>query len=184
MLQSLSRENRRAKRRARARRQAWVNIVPMVDVLTVLVFFLLINSTGVSILELRLPSATAASQPPAHQLTVTLRADALQIADNGSTIRSLPRLEDGHYDLDALGQLLESIKKQLPKEKNIILLMEPNTSYAALVAVMDTVKAQPAPIGPKMIPLFPNISLGDAPASSHNAASSAPAKPARQGAPS
>ncbi|TAM11394.1 MAG: biopolymer transporter ExbD [Nevskiaceae bacterium] len=164
MMQGLSRPMRRARRRTRSRRQAWINIVPMVDVLTVLVFFLLINSTGVSILELRLPSASASlQQPPPHQLTVTLEPKALLVADGGTALGQINLLADGHYDIDALGKLIIDLKRRMPEEDKITLLVEPATSYRALVAVMDTVKAQPSPDSPATLSLFPAISLGDAP---------------------
>ncbi|HEU0198049.1 MAG TPA: biopolymer transporter ExbD [Nevskiaceae bacterium] len=164
MIQGLSRQTRHAMRRARRRRDVWMNIVSMIDILTVLVFFLLMNATGVSILGLQLPTASAApTTPPAHQITIALLSDGLQVADNGATLSRLPRLADGHYDLARLSDLLLALKQKMPTQKGIVLLMQPTTSYDALVAVMDTVKARPAAHGPAMIPLFPDISLGDAP---------------------
>lgn len=181
MMQGMSRKTRRAVRRARRRRAVWMNIVSMIDILTVLVFFLLMNATGVSVLALSLPSAQATqNKPPPHQLTVSLLADSLRVADNGSTIKTLPKLADGHYDLDQLSTLMFSLKQRMPQEKNVVLLMEPNTSYESLVGVMDTVKARPAAHGPTIIPLFPEISLGDAPNTASGSASGN-TPPARSG---
>lgn len=175
MMQGISRKSRHAIRRARRKREVWMNIVSMIDILTVLVFFLLMNATGVSILGLELPSASAApAEPPAHQLSVTLGHDALTVADNGSVIDTLPRRADGHYDLDALGALLIRLKQEMPHDDNIVLLMEPTTSYDALVAVMDTVKARLVPGTQEPVALFSQISLGDAPTPAGTASGATP----------
>ncbi len=181
MMQGLSRKTRTALRRAHRRRGSELNIVNFIDVLTVLVFFLLVNSTGVAILGVNLPGAdAAATKLPPHQLTVSIHPDALTVADENGTIRQLKRLPDGHYDLNGLGQLMEKIKARRPDETKVTLLLEPGIPYNALVEVMDTVREQPTADNRKLIQLFPDIELGDAaPESSAPAAaaSSAGAQP-------
>ena len=56
MMQGISRETRRALRRVRRKRSTELNLVSMIDILTVLMFFLLVNSIGLSILGINLPS--------------------------------------------------------------------------------------------------------------------------------
>lgn len=163
MMQGLSRKTRSAMRRSRRKRAAMVNIVPMIDVLTVLVFFLLMNVTGVSVLGVTLPSASATPpKQPTHPLTVTIHPNNLVVADDRGLIRQLPRLADGHYDLPGLSTLLWKIKQRMPQQDRIILLMEPNTPYNSLVEVMDTVRARVPPGGFQTLQMFPDVSLGDA----------------------
>ncbi len=165
MAHGLSRELRRTVRRARRRRAAELNIVNMVDVLTVLIFFLLVNATGVSILGINLPSADTPppAQPP-RALTVIVRQSGLTVADRGGAIQEFPAAADGSYDLHGLGTLLSQIKDRAPDEDKITLLLEPGVSYDTLVQVMDTVRLDPGGNGKPQRELFPQISMGDAPA--------------------
>jgi len=163
MMQGLSRKTRHAMRRARRHRGTELNIVSMIDILTVLVFFLLVNSTGVAILGVNLPGNASDAKPPPHALSVAIHPDTLTVADERGVIRNIPRLPDGHYDLATLARLMEQIKQQRPQETQITLLLEPGIPYNALVDVMDTVREQPSSDNNHSIELFPDIALGDAP---------------------
>jgi biopolymer transport protein ExbD len=165
MMQGLSRNMRRVTRRARRKRATELNIVSMIDILTVLVFFLLVNATGVSILGINLPST--ASSPPQQQprsLKVIVRTDGLTVADAGGPIKQFPNSE-GRYDLHGLADLLDQIKDRAPDDDKITLLLEPGIAYDTLVQVMDTVRLQPSSPGHPQRDLFPQISMGDAPQS-------------------
>ncbi len=161
MMQGLSRDTRRALRRARRKRGSQLNIVSMIDILTVLVFFLLVNSIGVSILGINLPDANASPPPQAtHALSLLIRQSELTLTDNGGVIKTLPTTDAG-YDVRALGELMKQIKQRLPDESKISLLLEPGIPYDVLVAVMDVVRSDTDSATP--VDLFPLISLGDAP---------------------
>lgn len=163
MMQGLSRKTRVAMRRRHRRRGSELNIVNFIDILTVLVFFLLVNSTGVAILGVNLPGAqTTVVKKPPLQLSVSIYPDALSVADNKGLIRRFARQSDGHYDLAGLGKLMKEIKTRRPNERKITLLLTPNIPYNALIEVMDTVREQPTPDNSRMIHLFPDIQLGDA----------------------
>lgn len=173
MMTGLSRDTRRAMRRARRKRGTELNIVSMIDILTVLVFFLLVNSIGVSILGINLPDANAKPPtPPPHSLAVVVRQSGLTVTDLGATLKTLPNTVEG-YDLGGLRELMLQVKDRIPDEDKINLLLEPGVSYDVLVAVMDTVRSDN---GKTIRALFPAISLGDAPAA-------APAPPAAPAAP-
>ncbi len=163
MMQGLSRDTRRALRRARRRRGAELNIVSMIDILTVLVFFLLVNSIGVSILGINLPDANVPMpEPPPHALSVIIRADELTLIDNGGVLQKFPSTPTG-YDTKALGDLLKKVKQRLPQESKITLLLEQGIPYDALVSVMDTVRTDSTSVSSVPVDFFPLISLGDAP---------------------
>ena len=164
MMQGISRETRRALRRVRRKRSTELNLVSMIDILTVLMFFLLVNSIGVSILGINLPNDSAsAAEPPPHNLAVVIRAGDLVLTDNGFAIRSIP-LANGSHDYAALATLMRETKQRLPGESKITLLSEPGIAYDVLVSVMDAVRVDLAATGPDTVELFPSISLGDAPA--------------------
>lgn len=163
MMQGLSRHTRRATRRARRKRATELNIVSMIDILTVLVFFLLVNATGVSILGINLPDAAA--QPPdqpKQALAVIIRRDELTVSDSSGPLQNFPNVDE-HYDYAGVAHLLRKIKDRDPGESHITLLLAPDVQYNALISVMDTVRVQPTPDGRGQRDLFPEISLGDAP---------------------
>jgi biopolymer transport protein ExbD len=176
MMQGLSRNLRRITRRARRKRATELNIVSMIDILTVLVFFLLVNALGVSILGVNLPSSDAT--PPQVQpkdLKVIVRQDGLTVADAGGAVKQFPSAS-GVYDLPGLAALLSQIKDREPDEDKITLLLEPGVTYDTLVQVMDTVRVQPGVPGHPQRDLFPQIGMGDAPLL-NNTAAAAGAKP-------
>ena len=174
MMQGLSRNMRRATRRARRKRATELNIVSMIDILTVLVFFLLVNALGVSILGVNLPSSDAT--PPQQQpkdLKVIVRPDGLTVADAGGAVKDFPNA-NGAYDLHGLADLLSQIKDREPSEDKITLLLDPTVAYDTLVQVMDTVRVQPGSPGHPQRDLFPQIGMGDAPRLNGAAPASAP----------
>lgn len=164
MMHGLSRDTRRTvKRLMRRKRQRELNIVSMIDILTVLIFFLLVNSIGVSILGVNLPADNAPPPPkPPRALSVTIRHDGLVLGDSGGTLHSFANL-NGAYDLGGLNQLLYQVKQREPDETKIMLLLESDIPYDALVQVMDAVRTARSTDGRQDLELFPQISLGDAP---------------------
>lgn len=175
MMTGLSRNTRRAMRRARRRRGTELNIVSMIDILTVLVFFLLVNSIGVSILGINLPDINAKPPtPPPHSLSVTVRKDGLAVSDLGAVVKALPNTADG-YDFTGLHELALQLKDRIPDEDKITLLFESGVPYEVLVASMDAVRS--ATTGKTTRALFPAISVGDAPAAPATAATPSVATP-------
>jgi len=163
MMHGLSRDTRRSLKRMRRKRAGELNIVSMIDILTVLIFFLLVNTIGVSILGVNLPSNTSVPQKdPPRALSVVIRPNALVLGDRGGTIKVFPNTASG-YDLVALNQLLQQVKQRAPDDDKITLLLEQDTPYDALIQVMDAVRSAPSPDGRQDLDLFPAVSLGDAP---------------------
>jgi Biopolymer transport protein len=164
MMQGFSRRTRHAVRRARRRRDHGLNIVSMIDILTVLVFFLLVNSTGVSILKVNLPTPSDTQQkPPPHALSVIVNDAGLSVADNGEILKKFPN-QGSQYDIKALGDFMAQVKSRLPDQHRVTLLLAPNVPYDALVHIMDAVRAHITSDGSREIKLFPDVAVGDAPA--------------------
>jgi biopolymer transport protein ExbD len=173
MMQGLSRNMRRVTRRVRRKRAMELNIVSMIDILTVLVFFLLVNATGVSILGINLPSSDSPpSDKPLKDLKVVVRMDGFTVADAGGPIKQFPAT-GGVFDYKSVNDLLGQIKDREPSEDKITLLMDPKVPYDVLVQVMDAVRLQAGTPGHPQRDLFPQIAMGDAP----NAAAATGAKP-------
>ncbi|MDO9451284.1 MAG: biopolymer transporter ExbD [Stagnimonas sp.] len=164
-MHGLTRKARTVLRRDRRRKQVGeLNLVPMIDILVVLVFFLLVNSTGVSILGLNLPDATKTSQPDVNRqpLVVTVRGNGLVLTEGLNELGRYGSAAEG-YDYRSLSERLLTVKNARPDETRITLLVEPATTHDTLVQTMDAVRITPSSDGRTLRDLFPNIALGDAP---------------------
>ena len=164
-MHGLTRKARAVLRRDRRKKQVGeLNLVPMIDILVVLVFFLLVNSTGVSILGINLPDASKKSVPDPNRkpLIVTVRSDGLALTEGGAELGSYGSAAEG-YDFKALSDRLVLVKTARPEETAITLLIEPSTTHDTLVQTMDAVRVGTIDGGRQLRDLFPSISLGDAP---------------------
>ena len=164
-----------------SRRPAELLLVPMIDIFTVLVTFLLMTAvfSRTVILQLNLPpqNTTFKDPPPGLQLEVMVRKDLLQVADrNTGPLATLPNKESG-YDYDGLTEYLKRVKAKFPEKTDASVLLESDTPYDTVVQVMDRVRVFEVNQGMNSVQaeLFPDISLGDAPGITEAAAGAAPA---------
>ena len=159
----------RIKRRARHQKKtkvAGLNLVSLMDIFTILVFFLLINSGNVEVLE------------------VIVRQDSLAVNyPAGGPIKDLPlkqiTLENGDtqlgHDFELLTLVLQGVKRHLSdggiEKRDISLLSEPETDYQTIVSAMDAIRSYKTVVVADVVDaeLFPDVSLGDAPEIAANA---------------
>jgi biopolymer transport protein ExbD len=163
---------RRMQRHNRMRSRAvHLNIVSMIDVFAVLVFFLLLSASlaadRLNALGLDLPSPDQHQnpQPPKQQLSVVIRKDRLELTDRNGASTQIPNTANGH-DFGTLAADLLAIKQAGPASDDITLLLEPDVAYDVLVQTMDTARTLPAGARIGEDPshdMFPLISIGDAP---------------------
>ena len=163
------------------RRPAELLLVPMIDIFTVLVTFLLMTAvfSRTVILELKLPPANAEFKepPPGLQLEVVVRKDSLLVQDrNSGPLAPFPN-KNGAYDYDGLSQYLQRVKAKFPDKTDATVLLDPGIPYDILVQVMDRVRVLEVNAGLNVVQyeLFPDISIGDAPAVAANGVAPAPA---------
>jgi|SRR3954471_301509 biopolymer transport protein ExbD len=146
-----------------------LNIVPMIDMMVILVFFLLFTAvfSNTNILELNLPAPNSSipELPKGLQLEVIVRHEGIDVADrNTGVLRSLP-MKDGDYDYAGLSEFLQFVKSKYPTVLAANVLLEQDIPYDVLVQTMDNVRLwqmNDAPTFTK-VELFPDISVGDAP---------------------
>jgi len=155
-----------------------INITAFMNLMVILVPFLLITAvfSRLTILELNLPAAgaTTAETDKAFQLEVIVRASAIEIGDrNGGLIKRLDATETGH-DFKQLSEVLQQVKARYPDKLDATVLLEADIPYDIMVQVMDSVRvAQVVQAGSvQLAELFPEISIGDAPAANNQVASS------------
>ena len=165
-----------------SRKPAELLLVPMIDIFTVLVTFLLMTAvfSRTVILQLNLPAPQTEFKepPPGLQLEVMVRKDQLMVADrNTGPLHAVPNTAAGP-DFDALTEYLKFVKTKFPEKTEASILLEPDTAYDTLVQVMDHVRVFEAGDGINTVQaeLFPDISIGDAPEGA--APGAAPAAPA------
>lgn len=154
------------------RHTAELDVTAFINLIVVLVPFLLSTAvfTRLSVIDLSLPakSSSAVEQLKVNdlKLEIVLRPDALEVGDRiGGLIQRIPNSAAGVYDLATLSLLMQQIKAKFPDTAAATLLAQPNTSYDTLIQLMDAVREVPAGHAAKSkpVPLFPDISIGDAP---------------------
>jgi biopolymer transport protein ExbD len=146
-----------------------LNIVPMIDMMVILVFFLIFTAvfSKTNILQLNLPANASAAPldlPKGLKLEVIIRPDDLVVNDrNSGPLKVLDNTPSG-YDLDGLSEYMRRVKATYPQMTDATVLPGPNVSYDTLIQVMDTVRVYQLPTPPfSKAELFPDIAIGDAP---------------------
>ena len=153
----------------RARKPAELLLVPMIDIFTVLVTFLLMTAvfSRIAIIELDLPSASGAQvTEPALRLEVILREEGFEVTNGRDRIAAVPKVQ-GQYDLKTLSDLALALKREHPEVDDASVLLEPEIEYDNLIQVMDAIRStevtessNPQPV---KVALFEDIAVGDAP---------------------
>ena len=167
----------RLRRRNHRQEPADINITAFMNLMVILVPFLLITAvfSRITILELNLPAAASsnAQQEQQFELEIIVREDNVEIGDrNGGLIKRIAATGQGH-NFKEISELLQQVKARFPEKLDATLLLEENTPYDTLVQIMDSVRvARVVQAGSvQLAELFPEISIGDAPASSVKVAS-------------
>jgi biopolymer transport protein ExbD len=160
---------RQLRNHARYRGRNDLNIVPMLDVMVILTFFLIFTAvfSKTSILEVHLPGPGVQSDAPKPtlELEVIVRRSGLEIADRHvGVLKTIPITAKGH-DYVAMTDYLGTIKQRFPDKQNATLLVANDVDYDTIVQTMDAVRVRQTVAGSKVerVELFPQIALGDAP---------------------
>jgi biopolymer transport protein ExbD len=154
----------------RVRKPVEMMLVPMIDIFTVLVTFLLMTAvfSRITILQLDLPSASdGAAGPPEFRLEVIVRDNGFELTNGETLIAALPKV-NGEYDFAQLAQLAQQLKSENPQVDDASVLMERQVRYDYLIQVMDTIRTAPESAadsggGARKRELFTNIAVGEAP---------------------
>jgi len=155
---------------------AELNITAFMNLMVILVPFLLITAvfSRLAILELNLPGSSSEPVDPQEQvfqLEVIVRSDKIEVGDRNQGLLGIyPNTVDG-YDYEALGTKLSELKGRYPAKTDASILLEQDIAYDTLVQVMDTVRVAVEVDEDAIVrsDLFPDISIGDAPASDEGA---------------
>jgi biopolymer transport protein ExbD len=171
----------------RLRKPVELMLVPMIDIFTVLVTFLLMTAvfSRITILQLDLPSSNSSSvgTPPAFRLEVIVRHEGFELTNGKTLIATIPKAGD-EYDFKSLTQMAVSLKQEYPDANDASVLLEKDVKYDYLIQAMDAIRtaevpmSEPAsdaagnpvspgpsnvPVGTKRMELFAQIAVGEAP---------------------
>jgi biopolymer transport protein ExbD len=162
--------SRLKKRRIAHRKEAELEVTPFMNMMMLLVCALLASVvfTKITVIDLDFPSGngSGAIDPDLVHLEVIVRDDQLIVADGrGGAIKTLPKV-DGEQDFKGLSLVMQELKRRMPEKRDIVILLESDTSYQTLVSVMDRVRSYSTVVAMEVVEaeLFPVISLGDPPA--------------------
>ncbi|WP_289029993.1 biopolymer transporter ExbD [uncultured Paraglaciecola sp.] len=168
---SFGRKGRKPKQDAELDITSFMNLmIVLVPVLLMMMVF-----SRITVLELSLPelgdASSAAIDTKDQRLELVVRANSVAVYyPQGYLVKELLSTELGH-DYEALQTVLKQIKQSLLNKdidkKAATLLLEENTPYEVIVALMDTTRSYEDVLITSVVDaeLFPEISLGDAPLS-------------------
>ncbi len=163
------------RRQRRIQEEAELNVTSFMNLMIVLVPVLLMNMvfSQLAVLDLKLPlgDQPGAVNPEDVSLEVVIRKDGFEVTrtyrEKSESLALLPK-KNGTFDYSGLSSALQDIKKNpgFEDKKDISLLSESDIDYQTLITVMDAVRVYPAVVAASLVDatLFPEISLGDAPA--------------------
>ena len=150
-MQKSQRAKRMQKRHNRAKRAGELNLVSMMDIFTILVFFLLVNSSDVEVLpsssDIQLPQSIAEDKP---EVSVVILIDEERILVQGTPVATVAEvLARPGNDIPALRQaLLAQNSRELQKEtendiagREVTIMGDKDIPYRLLKKVMATCTA-------------------------------------------
>jgi biopolymer transport protein ExbD len=172
----------------RHKEEADLDITSFMNLMIILVPVLLMSMvlSRTTILDLKLPDMADSSVPmteePPQQLELIIRADKFEVNyPAGIKLKWVEKTPEGEYDFALLALVLQETKRLLQdkniEKKDIYILSEQDTDYQTLVSAMDTARSFKAVVAASVVDaeLFPEISLGDAPAAGAQTSALAPA---------
>lgn len=137
-----------------------INIVPFIDLMSVLIIFLLITAVWTQVSMIQIGSSvygkksTAESAEPPPKAEIPFRLDVLPEGHRvtfGPQVISVPK-RNGQFDLERLKSELRQIKDQHPDKVDAVVTMRDELEYVNLIDGMDALLSSG----------FPEISIATA----------------------
>jgi len=152
----MSDRTRGMRKRAETEQDFDLNIASVIDCFTVLITYLLVSASFISISALDIDIAGAGDAPQTEPPPVSI---AVQLENNRNLVIKVTGAErnewlveakDGTWDTDSLNAKLASLKEKWPAVTAALLGADDNLEYKEVVKVVETAKKT-----------LPNITLGD-----------------------
>ncbi|MDZ7373928.1 MAG: biopolymer transporter ExbD [candidate division KSB1 bacterium] len=144
-------------RKEARRRDAEINVTPVLNVFLIIIPFLLLTAVFVrlAILELALPSLSRRGEGEqrveARQIVLnllTIDERGFQLKSSGLEFPPIP-MKAANYDYETLAQQLRQVKARYAGSEDVIIAPSENIPYEIIVHVMDVCRENG----------FPNISI-------------------------
>lgn len=123
-----------------------LNLVPVIDLMSVLITFLLISAVWTQVSMIQLGASFASPKdpnqidykvPPLEDLVLRLDVvSAGYVLRVGSQTRPIPKV-NGEYDGDRLAQELARVKSQYPEKANVKISIADEIVYEHVIKAMD-----------------------------------------------
>ena len=123
-----------------------VNLVPFIDLMSVLITFLLITAVWTQVSMIKLGSSLYAKQnveedvKPTPNTDIPLRVDVKEAGHHiviGAKTIDIPKKSDGSYDQETLVARLMEIKQVYPQKVDAVITMDEQLKYDFLIQGMD-----------------------------------------------
>jgi len=124
-----------------------LNLVPVIDLMSVLITFLLISAVWTQVSMIQLGASFASPKDPQQQETTPPPLEdlvlKLEVRSNGyvlfvgKDVRPIPMVK-GAYDNETLEADLKKVKQMYPDKAGVKIAIENEILYEHVVAVMDT----------------------------------------------
>lgn len=121
-----------------------VNLIPMIDLLSVLISFLLMTSVWTQIAKIdvkqspNLPSDEPTPPDPDEKLnlTVLIKASGYTVTKKGAVVKEIEKKGDD-YDATVLSEILKQVRAEHPENEDVQVTSEDKVPYKELITVMD-----------------------------------------------
>lgn len=128
-----------------------MNLVPFIDMMSVLVAFLLLTAVWTNLAQINIKpgglghdTETLPPPQPPINLSILVAEDGDWIGITTGQPRKIDKLPDGSYDYDALGEALKYYKNEsgiFNERDDVEIAAEDKVDYQAVISTMDTAVA-------------------------------------------
>src|SRR5688572_3857707 len=121
-----------------------LNMIPFIDLLSVLISFLLMTSVWTQIAKIdvkqspNLPSDEPTPPPEEEKLnlTVLIKASGYSVMKKGAVVKDIEKKGDA-YDSNTLNEILKQVRAEHPENEDVTVTSEDKVPYKELITVMD-----------------------------------------------
>lgn len=122
-----------------------LNLVPFIDLLSVLISFLLMTAVWTQIAKIdvkqtpNLPSDEPTPPPEEEKLslTVLIKSSGYTVSKKGAVVKEIEKKGD-EYDKVTLAETLKQVVAEHPENHDVTVTSEDRVPYQELITVMDT----------------------------------------------
>ena len=142
--------NKPSQRTHRSRPDDSLNLTPLIDMITCLMFFLMMFASilPVVIIDAPLPKIAATAEQVKQakntenklEVTIYINSKGMQVKSDTGADKTFAVAGDGKYPYDEVHKFLVGLKEKRPDSKELTLMPADDTPYEVMIGVMDTTR--------------------------------------------